>query len=73
MRQYEATELKDGEYKPERVFTGEVARLKSYKTQRPPFDMKNPYMAGVNVNRNIQVRNFMKFLSKRIHNYKIGN
>merc|ERR1739844_606720 len=54
MRQYEATELKEGEYNPERVFRGEVARLNSYKTQRPPFDMKNPYMAPVNVNRNLQ-------------------
>lgn len=54
MRQYEATELKDGEFNPERVFRGEVARLNSYKTQRPPFDMKNPYMAPVNVNRNLQ-------------------
>ena len=62
MRQYEATELKDGEYNPERVFRGEVARLNSYKTQRPPFDMKNPYMAPVNVNRNLQVRNFTKYV-----------
>jgi len=54
MRQYEATELKDGDYNPERVFRGEVARLNSYKTQRPPFDMKNPYMAPVKVNRNLQ-------------------
>ena len=42
-----------GDYKPERVFSGEVARLNSYKTQRPPFDVKNPYMAPVVVNRNL--------------------
>jgi len=53
MRQYEATVLKEGDYKPERVFSGEVARLNSYKTQRPPFDVKNPYMAPVVANRNL--------------------
>ena len=42
-----------GDYKPERVFSGEVARLNSYKTQRPPFDVKNPYMAPVVANRNL--------------------
>ena len=52
MRQYEATVLKEGDFKPERVFKGEVARLNSYVTQRPPFDVKNPYMAPINVNKN---------------------
>merc|ERR1712013_331491 len=33
--------------------TGEVARLRSYITQRPPFDVKNPYMAPIKVNKNI--------------------
>ena len=28
-------------------------RLRSYITQRPPFDVKNPYMAPIKVNRNI--------------------
>ena len=54
MRQYEATILKEGDYKPERVFSGEVARLRSYQTQRPPFDVKNPFLAPVKVNRNLQ-------------------
>ena len=53
MRQYEATILQDGDYKPERVFTGEVARLRSYQTQRPPFDVKNTFLAPIKVNRNL--------------------
>jgi len=35
------------------VSVGEVARLKSYITQRPPFDVKNPYLTPVRVNRNL--------------------
>ena len=53
MRQYEASVLKEGDFKPERVFKGEVARLNSYVTQRPPFDVKNPYMAPINLNKNL--------------------
>jgi NADPH-ferrihemoprotein reductase len=53
MRQYEATVLQEGDYKPDRVFTGEVARLRSYQTQRPPFDVKNPYLSAIKVNRNL--------------------
>ena len=30
-----------------------IIRLRSYVTQRPPFDVKNPYMAPIKVNRNI--------------------
>jgi len=52
-RQYEHKVLQDGDYKPEKLYTGEVARLKSYITQRPPFDVKNPYMAPIKINRNI--------------------
>lgn len=37
----------------EKVFTGEIARLNSYKNQRPPFDPKNPYLAPVLVNREL--------------------
>jgi hypothetical protein len=36
-----------------RVCTGEVARLQSYVTQRPPFDVKNPFLASIRVNRNL--------------------
>ena len=53
MRQYEATVLNEGDYKPERVYNGEVARIRSYQTQRPPFDVKNPFLAPVKVNRNL--------------------
>ena len=52
-RQYEHKELGEGDYKPEKLYTGEVARLRSYVTQRPPFDVKNPYMAPIKVNKNI--------------------
>ena len=53
MRQYEQTILKEGEYMPERIFTGEIARLRSYMTQRTPFDVKNPFLAPIAVNRNL--------------------
>lgn len=53
MRQYEQTILKEGDYNPDRVYTGEVARLKSFITQRPPFDVKNPYIAPITVNKNL--------------------
>lgn len=52
-RQYEHKVLGEGDFKPEKLYTGEVARLRSYVTQRPPFDVKNPYMAPIKVNRNI--------------------
>merc|ERR1719295_560513 len=52
-RQYEHKVLNDGDYKPEKVYTGEVARLRSYVTQRPPFDVKNPFMAPITENRNL--------------------
>jgi len=52
-RQYEHKILEEGDFKPEKVYTGEVARLRSYVTQRPPFDVKNPYMAPIKVNSNI--------------------
>ena len=41
--------LSDDDFKPEKLYTGEPARLNSLKTQRPPFDVKNPYMAPVKV------------------------
>ncbi|XP_061073335.1 NADPH--cytochrome P450 reductase-like isoform X1 [Conger conger] len=37
-----------------KVYTGEVSRLKSYDTQRAPFDTKNPFLAPVTVNRQLQ-------------------
>lgn len=38
---------------PEKVYTGEVARLHSYKTQRPPFDPKNPFMSQMTLKREL--------------------
>ncbi|XP_041948539.1 NADPH--cytochrome P450 reductase-like isoform X3 [Alosa sapidissima] len=35
------------------VFTGEMSRLRSYQTQRPPFDAKNPFLAEVTANRKL--------------------
>jgi len=52
-RQYEHKVLEEGDYNSEKVYTGEVARLRSYITQRPPFDVKNPYMSTIKVNDNI--------------------
>ncbi|XP_060572086.1 NADPH--cytochrome P450 reductase-like [Ruditapes philippinarum] len=37
----------------EKVFKGEIARLRSFENQRPPFDAKNPYLAPVKVNREL--------------------
>ncbi|KAK9700619.1 FAD binding domain [Popillia japonica] len=51
MRQYKLEEFKDEV--PERVFTGEMARLHSLKTQRPPYDAKNPFLAKVSINREL--------------------
>jgi len=52
-RQYSHKVLEEGDYNKDKVYTGEAARLKSYITQRPPFDVKNPYMSPIKVNRNI--------------------
>lgn len=38
---------------PDRVYTGEVARLHSLQSQRPPFDAKNPFLAKIKVNREL--------------------
>ncbi|XP_065830614.1 NADPH--cytochrome P450 reductase-like [Oscarella lobularis] len=37
----------------DKVFTGEISRFKSYETQKPPFDAKNPFMAPIVVNREL--------------------
>ncbi|CAF5129125.1 unnamed protein product, partial [Rotaria sp. Silwood1] len=34
-------------FPPETVFTDEIGRLKSYERQKPPFDIRNPYLAPV--------------------------
>ncbi|GBP76213.1 NADPH--cytochrome P450 reductase [Eumeta japonica] len=35
------------------IFTGEIARLHSLENQRPPFDVKNPYLAEIKVNKEL--------------------
>ncbi|XP_072047913.1 NADPH--cytochrome P450 reductase-like [Amphiura filiformis] len=41
------------EIAPEKIFTGEVTRLGSFKTQKPSFDAKNPFLSPVKVNREL--------------------
>lgn len=53
MRQYELIVHDEETLDKSKVFTGEIARLKSYETQKPPFDAKNPFMAKVVVNREL--------------------
>ena len=53
MRQYEEKILKEGDYNPDKMYTGEPARLRSFITQRPPFDVKNPYLSEIKINRNL--------------------
>lgn len=50
IRQYRLEEYDDA---PDRVFTGEMARLHSLKNQRPPYDAKNPYLSKIIVNREL--------------------
>lgn len=51
VRQYKLTE--HTEINPDRLYTGEVARLHSFNNQRPPFDAKNPFLANIKVNREL--------------------
>jgi NADPH-ferrihemoprotein reductase len=51
IRQYKL--VSDDSIPADKVFKGEVSRLNSYQRQRPPFDSKNPFLAPVNVNRNL--------------------
>jgi len=48
IRQYRLLEQPD--VAPDRIYTGEVARLHSLENQRPPFDAKNPFLATLIVN-----------------------
>ncbi|KAF7284794.1 cytochrome P450 reductase isoform X2 [Rhynchophorus ferrugineus] len=50
IRQYRLEEYEDA---PDRVYSGEMARLHSLKNQRPPYDAKNPYLAKILVNREL--------------------
>ncbi|XP_026564441.1 NADPH--cytochrome P450 reductase [Pseudonaja textilis] len=51
IRQYELVVHKD--ISPDKVYMGEMGRLKSYENQKPPFDAKNPYLAPVSLNRKL--------------------
>nr|XP_033777494.1 NADPH--cytochrome P450 reductase isoform X2 [Geotrypetes seraphini] len=51
IRQYEL--LLHTDINANKVYTGEMGRLKSYETQKPPFDAKNPFLALVSMNRKL--------------------
>ncbi|XP_062409374.1 LOW QUALITY PROTEIN: P450 (cytochrome) oxidoreductase b [Sardina pilchardus] len=51
IRQYEL-KLHD-DLNMNKVYTGELGRLKSFESQKPPFDSKNPFLAPVTVNRKL--------------------
>lgn len=50
-RQYELIVHED--LLSEKIFDGEIARLNSYRIQKPPFDIKNPYLSPITVNREL--------------------
>ncbi|KAJ3591306.1 hypothetical protein NHX12_009252 [Muraenolepis orangiensis] len=51
IRQYELKEHTD--LNMNKVYTGEIGRIKSFDNQKPPFDTKNPFLATVTVNRQL--------------------
>ncbi|XP_044531565.1 NADPH--cytochrome P450 reductase [Gracilinanus agilis] len=51
IRQYELVVHTDENMN--KVYTGEMGRLKSYENQKPPFDAKNPFLANVTTNRKL--------------------
>ncbi|XP_037533313.1 P450 (cytochrome) oxidoreductase b [Nematolebias whitei] len=51
IRQYELKVHND--INMNKVFTGEIGRLKSFEVQKPPFDSKNPFLAPVTANRRL--------------------
>ncbi|XP_021373216.1 NADPH--cytochrome P450 reductase-like [Mizuhopecten yessoensis] len=51
IRQYSLTTYDD--LLKEKTYSGEIARLGSFRNQKPPYDAKNPYLAPVNVNREL--------------------
>ncbi|XP_064619119.1 NADPH--cytochrome P450 reductase-like [Lineus longissimus] len=51
IRQYSLTTHED--LQKEKVFSGEIARLGSFRTQKPPYDAKNPYLAPLVINREL--------------------
>ncbi|XP_030632713.1 P450 (cytochrome) oxidoreductase b [Chanos chanos] len=51
IRQYELKVHED--VNMNKVYTGELGRLKSFENQKPPFDAKNPFLAPVTLNRKL--------------------
>ncbi|XP_066508283.1 NADPH--cytochrome P450 reductase-like isoform X1 [Hoplias malabaricus] len=51
IRQYELKVHED--LNMNKIYTGELGRLKSFENQKPPFDSKNPFLASVTVNRKL--------------------
>ncbi|XP_067393898.1 NADPH--cytochrome P450 reductase [Emydura macquarii macquarii] len=51
IRQYELVVHTD--VNMNKIYTGEMGRLKSYESQKPPFDAKNPFLAPVTLNRKL--------------------
>ena len=43
----------DETFPKEKIFKGEPARLRSFTTQKPPFDAKNPFLAPIAVNKEL--------------------
>lgn len=53
MRQYELIVHEPNGTPLDKVFTGEVSRFGSLKNQRPPFDVKNPFLSEITENREL--------------------
>ncbi|KAI1292329.1 NADPH--cytochrome P450 reductase [Halotydeus destructor] len=51
LRQYQL--IVHNDLPKEKIYTGEVLRLNSVANQRPPYDVKNPYLAPVLVNKEL--------------------
>ncbi|KAK7156953.1 hypothetical protein R3I94_006873 [Phoxinus phoxinus] len=51
IRQYELKVHSD--LNMNKIYTGELGRLKSFENQKPPFDSKNPFLAPITVNRKL--------------------
>ncbi|CAH0720869.1 unnamed protein product, partial [Brenthis ino] len=52
-RQFNLITHSPDEISPNEIFTGEIARLHTLQKQRPPFDVKNPFLAEIKVNREL--------------------
>ncbi|KPM11726.1 NADPH-cytochrome P450 reductase-like protein [Sarcoptes scabiei] len=52
-RQYELILHTTDELSKEKIFSGEILRIGSFIHQKPPFDIKNPFLAPITVNREL--------------------